>query len=134
MVAMDPGDVAVPAGERQGVQQLSSGSAVADHAWRALLGATVALAGRDVRISSLARLSDDPAVPGPILLPLVDVVAGLRVTAAAHMPDLRTVAVVCGHPTHDLDGHGWQPLTAPGADVPCGTGLAREAAREAAKV
>lgn len=128
-VAVDPQDAFLPETDRAELRQLAPGIAIADTAWPALLGGAVALAGRNVRIAALGRLTTDPG-PGPIVLLLGDLVASLRNTNEKHVPTLRTVAVVCGHASHALPVPGWTVLPHRSQSVPVATGLSSAADRE----
>lgn len=129
MVAVRPDDQALPARERTELQRLAPGVAIADEAWQALIGGTVALGGRDVRISMSGRLSDGTA-PGPIVLLLDDLTASLAVSPPQHLPTVRTLAVVCGHASHTRVAPGWTLLPGRAADVPVATGLPVPAERK----
>lgn len=122
MVALQRDDEALPGDERTVLNQLGPGAAVADEGWQALIGGTVALAGLDVRISASGALSDGTA-PGPIVLLLDDLMASIAASPPQHLPVLRTLAVVCGHPRHALARSGWSTLPGRSVAVPVRTGL-----------
>ncbi len=122
MVALDPADEALPRGERTVLGQLAPGVAVADEGWEALIGGTVALAGRDVRILASGALSGGIS-PGPIVLLLSDLMDSIAASRPQHLPVLRTLAVVCGHPHHALAMSGWTVLPGRSVDVPVRAGL-----------
>lgn len=124
MVALRRDDDTLPRDERAVLAQLVPGAAVANQGWEALVGGTVALTGLDVRIATSGELSRG-AVPGPIVLLLDDLMVSLAASKQQHLPVLRTLAVVCGHPRHALDASGWSVLPGRSVDVPVGTGLPR---------
>lgn len=121
LVALDPDDAALPDDQRLAVSGLTRGRAIADHAWAALRGGTIALPGCDVVITRTASLSDCER-PGPLLLTLADLAAGLAATALAHAPRVWTLAIV-DDVSRSAVPDGWSVVTTSSDGIGAQTGL-----------
>jgi len=120
LVALDPGDAAVPAAERGAVSRVAPGLAVADTAWAFLAGGTVALVGLDVVVHQVMSLGATGDGPGPVLFTLSDLAVSLGRVDPAHVPPMRTVVVVRGP---GAVPEGWEAEPVEGLAVPVATGI-----------
>lgn len=121
LVALDPGEGALPSDQAQALRGLRRGAAVADRGWAVLQGGTVALTGLDVLIASSAEFaSGDEA--GPIVLTLADFAAGLTATAEDHAPDIWTLVVVREVLTREVP-EGWRVVAIADNGIAVATGL-----------
>lgn len=122
LVAVSPQDAALPPDQAAAVRPLAPGAAIADQTWAELRGGTVALAGIDIRITGVAKLTDSTA-PGPIVLTLSDLATGLSATEARHAPVVRTLIVVPGVAAGEVPA-GWRVVAvADGGGIPISAGL-----------